>query len=709
MMGSGHKKGHKSHPGRQDGGGGQGHGGQGQTISAIHAPYNFVPLHEEVFVPDWAGEVSHDRPLADGLSGELDLVIVAETPILVGNERVQGRDGVGEVHFHKAPDGRFMIPGSSLRGMVRNVLEIAAFGRMRFVDDRHLSVRDLTPGARAIYGDRMTRRCGTKSGKVWDRKEKRYVEKHNVPVFSSKARAGWIVRRGKKIFLIPCRYARIQHDELDRHVQGRMKDADTAMEKYQRWEQAGNSLMRRFRVEREKAHLHKRSGMYLKYALAHLDENGDTEGMLVFTGQPSPKKHLEFVFHSPGNAFDVPEDVWRAFRQVHEESKEWKYWRTAFQQGRKVPVFYLEENGKIQAMGLAMMFRLPYRHSIHDAVKHTTPDHLADRGDDLPALLFGYADPDEGRESLKGRAWFSPAFAEGSPREQAQRPTVLNGPKPSYYPNYIQQSEHAQRHGRLGENERYRTLMDKDCRIRGFKRYPARPEARVQPLLPDQQSNKSVQTRLYPLPRGTRFTGRLVFHNLKPEELGALVWALTWGGNKKLRHSIGMGRPFGFGQVRIRIERHELRPNDPDGGVPSLEECMARFEAAMERWKEGWKHTPQLRNLLAMADPEQARCAPGGKLAHMRLSGNLRINEFVEAKKQKLVLRDYAVATGQGASNGAQGKSPVPGGGAGRKKGKPPASSSGAREQKKPGFSQDDLEAALDRLARSGKFRVRKK
>ena len=622
------------------------HGGgdraRSKTISAIHAPYNFVPLHERIFTPEWAGEVSHDRPFADGLCGELELAITARTPILVGNERKQGQDGVGEVYFHEAPDGRYMIPGSALRGMVRNVLEVAAFGRMRFVDNRRLSVRDLTSGARSIYGNRMTKRCGAKPGEVWDRKKREYVERNDVPVFSSRARAGWLMRQNGKVRLIPCQHARIQHDELDRHVQGSMKGADSAMVKYELWERAGNSVARRFRIEKEKAHLHKRSGMYLRYALAHIDDHGDREGMLVFTGQPSPKKHMEFVFHSPGDAFDVPDDVWKSFNQVHEESEEWKYWRKAFQQGRKVPVFYLGENGTIQAMGLAMMFRLPYRHSVHDAVGHTSADHLANEWDDLPALIFGFTDQDQGHASFRGRAWFSPAFAEGSPREDAQQPTILNGPKPSYYPNYIEQDQEG---GKL-KSRQYRTLMDGDCRIRGFKRYPARSQAQPQPLTKEQEKNRNVQTRLFPLEAGATFRGRLVFHNLKPEELGALVWALTWGGEKRLRHSIGMGKPFGLGQVSIRIQASDIRANDPGAGAPSLDECRDAFRRMMEAWskekmKKPWMETPQIRNLLAMADPERAKDAPGGKLAHMRLNGP-RDNQFQEAKKGLLVLAEYA-------------------------------------------------------------------
>ncbi len=576
-----------------------------QTISAIYAPYNFVPLHEKVFVPAWAEEVSHDRPFQDGLCGELELVITALTPILVGNEREVRSDGSGEVHFHKAPDGRYMIPGSSLRGMVRNVLEIVSFGRMRLVDDRKFGLRDLGGGLKNVY--------------------RKAIQPNRI-------RAGWMrFVRGKWV-ITPCTWVRVHHQELEDFARRHGKQLNLGGrepqvgKRYHAWAvEASLPLQVRFSLRGKSA--------------CNLGE-GPYEGEIVFTGQPSPKKKREFVFYKPRpqEAFTLTDEEIADFRQVYgdeqNENNPWKYWRPRFERGEKVPVFFTDYQGR-RAVGLSMMFRIAYRHSIHDAVRHVSPEHLAERGDDLPALIFGFADANEGKASLKGRAWFAPAFAEGSPREREIPPVVLNAPKPSFYPSYMEQPQSAP--GKLAGN-RYTTLMDEDCRIRGFKRYPARFKAQPQP--PEDPNSKKVQTHLFPLDAGTRFRTRLVFHNLKPEELGALVWVLTWGKNKDLRHSLGMGKPFGFGQVRVEIVGHEIRPNDPQMKTPSLDDCMHRFEAMMARWNPNWRRSRQLRNLLAMADPARAAHAPGGKLAYMRLA------QFRAAKNARLVLADYAEATG---------------------------------------------------------------
>ncbi len=48
---------------------------------AIPSPYNFVPLSEHVFFPDWAEKVSMDVPFSDGISGALKVRVTARTSI----------------------------------------------------------------------------------------------------------------------------------------------------------------------------------------------------------------------------------------------------------------------------------------------------------------------------------------------------------------------------------------------------------------------------------------------------------------------------------------------------------------------------------------------------------------------------------------------------------------------------------------------------
>ena len=110
----------------------------------ITAPYNFVPLNKEIFYPSWSNngkEISHDIPFEDGESGEIDITITAKTPIFIRNHYQEGDEfyknndmKISKEFCHiKTLDGakQFYIPGSSLKGTIRNVLEIMSFGKIR--------------------------------------------------------------------------------------------------------------------------------------------------------------------------------------------------------------------------------------------------------------------------------------------------------------------------------------------------------------------------------------------------------------------------------------------------------------------------------------------------------------------------------------------------------------------------------------------------
>ena len=102
----------------------------------ITAPFNFVPLNEKVFFPDWAEDVSHDIPFEDGESGEIEITITAKSPIFI-------RDHKNPKQFC-SHNGEYYIPASSVKGMIRSVLEIMSFSKMSMFNDDTYAVRDLS-------------------------------------------------------------------------------------------------------------------------------------------------------------------------------------------------------------------------------------------------------------------------------------------------------------------------------------------------------------------------------------------------------------------------------------------------------------------------------------------------------------------------------------------------------------------------------------
>ncbi len=101
-------------------------------MTQIKAPYNFVPVADEVYIPEWSNQISHDIPFSDGISGKIDLTIKAETPIFVRNGHTQiNSENQDETYnsFSHIED-RYFIPATTLKGNIRNVLEIMSFGKM---------------------------------------------------------------------------------------------------------------------------------------------------------------------------------------------------------------------------------------------------------------------------------------------------------------------------------------------------------------------------------------------------------------------------------------------------------------------------------------------------------------------------------------------------------------------------------------------------
>jgi hypothetical protein len=302
-----------------------------------------------------------------------------------------------------------------------------------------------------------------------------------------------------------------------------------------------------------------------------------------------------------------------------------------------MPVFFITdtqgETTRINAMGLALMFRLPY---------NATPDQLADKQQqprarqekflDLAECIFGRSVESN---SLRGRVHIETFEGMKGACQERSEPvtTVLNSPKPTFYPNYLEQPiarDQDGRHdpsGHLAAGASYSTWMDDGengrpaARIRGWKRYATSPDTAPiswpYPPMRNNRPNLDVATRFRPLNAGAKFRGRIHIHNLRRVELGALLWAITWGGNDALRHRLGMAKPLGFGTVVLRLTgQADLCATDAaqisvplDASTVGL--LRDEFTQAMQQWCTSpsirlpdWEQTPQIRALVALANPE---------------------------------------------------------------------------------------------------------
>lgn len=556
----------------------------------ITAPYNFVPLNKEVFYPSWRNQVSHDIPFEDGESGEIDITITAKSPIFI-------RDHENKEQFCQH-NGEYYIPSSSVKGMVRNVLEIMSFSKMNpnFVDDKTYAVRDL-------------------------RNQNLYMN-HMKP---QKIFCGWLIKEGNNYKIEDCGIpGRISQDKINKNFAKKFKhksnngefnpnkaDTKTAKYKYELLTQNKIELIQNFQ------HIKNDKGRDV------YEFGGTKQGTLVVTGQASGRKDqgkfdakiYEFVFFDRKNTLDVSKEVMENFKFAYfddrktepKESPDWKYWKEKLKNGKKVPVFFQKENNQIKHFGLSYLYKLPYSGSVHDGIYDT---HFSNELD-LSETIFGLANKDN---ALKGRVQFSHfKVAKNSKATQmAPRTENLGTPRASFFPFYVMQED-----GKL-----YSTFMDDEFVLAGRKRYP------IHKNKPDEtkikyEPNSSIGTSFRPLKEGVIFEGKLRYHNLKKAELGAILSALTFHNTQGTFHNIGLAKALGYGKIEITFDEQFQT-------ISYLQE----FETQMIQNIPNWLISNQLKELLTMATPQEN--SGNSQLSYMELPS------FADVKRDKLYLKNYS-------------------------------------------------------------------
>jgi CRISPR-associated protein (TIGR03986 family) len=560
----------------------------------ITAPFNFVPLNKEVFIPSWREDVSHDVPFEDGESGIIDIKITAKSPIFI-------RDSSDETKFSHH-QGTHYIPGSSLKGMVRNVLEIMSFAKMsaESFDDNTYAVRDLS-SAKNFYMQQMQQ--GVSSG--------------------------WLVKKENKLYIEDCGTpARIHHKQIDyafgvdfaSHFNSQKfdpqdKNQKTAEHKYNL---VGGCYKK---IHVSDTYKSKTNAKYDTREFCTYQADGK-EGTLVLTGQPTERqdsgkmgdgKGFEFVFFDSKKEIAVPDNVWENFLFAYfdkrttepKESPDWTYWKEKLEKGEKVPVFFQKNENTIAHFGLSYLYKLPYRHSIVDGIPktHRTKDA------DLAQTIFGYIDKEQ-QKALKGRVQFSHLKAISGAQELPTRTEILGTPRASYYPMYVKQTD-----GKLF------TTMNDSFSISGRKRYPIHNGTKTSRT--EDTGNDNVGTTFSPLKEGVVFEGKLRYHNLKKAELGAILSALTFHNTKGCYHNIGLAKPLGYGKIEIEL-----------GAITDITPYLKEFELQLGEQIENWSESEQITELLTMATPQDNQ--GNSKLKYMKLP------DFANHKsKTKDYLRPY--------------------------------------------------------------------
>lgn len=493
----------------------------------VRAPYNFIPLSEKVLLPYNSIEElpPHDRMDPALKTGEIHVSMVADTPVFVS-------DGdKNEPHFFRGNNGKYMIPGSTIRGMVRENMQILGFGLMRTgedLEDVQIYFREIA-SARESVGNALKEYYRS----ALDVQTKRTASGSTYTIPQNVC-AGYLRREGQSYKIYPTKipYIRVSRNHPDVVLlQTKHESADNACVVKVLYQMEGE------RVKHISRHVEGTSvGQMMK-------------GFLLYTGNPVGRKENHLYLFPEADADAIPLDISR--EDIISYTEDWENRRNSLrgggydpdfwalpEDGEQKPVFYLRHEGHTY-WGMSLFLRIGYVHPISDGLpqRHRELQSLSEMPIDYPHAILGFAE-DDGR-AYRSRVSFSDFGAEGNPQEMPELRTVLGGPKPSYYPGY------------LADGKNYN---DEDFRIRGYKQYWLKE-------LQLTEGKDTVASKLRPLPKGTKFSGVVRYKNLTDEELGLLLWSLRL--EDGCYQTIGMGKPCGLGRMKLTIrELKEFSPTE---------------------------------------------------------------------------------------------------------------------------------------------------
>ncbi len=544
-------------------------------MTIVKSTYNFVPApkEDEVFYPDWADQVNQDIPFSDGESGEIEFTITAETPIFIRNghseadqkifEKYKNRDLSQASQEEKEAyeryisfsnlNGKYFIPATSLKGMFRSILEVMSFSRLKAENDI-FPFRNLKDDK---YGKAVMKNRQIKTG--WLQKE---------------SDGSWIIWE--------CEHKRVAIKDIESKFKIVLKEK-SSVEKYREYDNKGTRTV----------YYVKNVGFRGQDELFQLQDNGGKtfRGELVFYGNMGNKKY-EYIFGDEKKRFSVSNDLMQRFIELEEKKHNDKKQEDSLfcylrKRTDKIPVVFYAEGNQVKHFGFSRLYKMSNVNRVNELSPiNSYPKEHAIEDADLAETIFGSTGfkSDNGNESLKGRVYFGNAKCSKGKESKKNIPVVLGSPKASYYPFYL-------------KGKKTYLLSENDAELSGFKKYPVHLNTKKSKL---NEENTDIQTKLKPLNEGSKFQGRVRLHNLKKEEIGALLSAITFHGNtKNFSHNIGMAKPLGYGKIKVVVEKLNGLENSQSEYLSYFEKIMD--EHTREKLNKGWLKTEQVLQLLAMS------------------------------------------------------------------------------------------------------------
>ena len=522
-----------------------------EPVKVKQYPYNFVSLKDEKDVV-YKGE----RKLGTN-TGKLVCKLVNKTPLFIMGKSEQDNKGHTKEWFCREK-GITIIPGSSLKGVIRNIIDVLTNSVIRNVEDEKLEQRMGAGKFESVFGIIESLPENGKKGIIVEAEKIKVKTKDKTEVGNKKFK---FEDRGQEFSR---KYS--YKDGLIERV--KLKDSIYNLKETEIKIKPGVTIVEK---------LINNSKEYKNYLIDN--ENG-VQGVLWFSSPIYGKIHEKLLIPKKnGRKFEFSKEEYEDFKYIIKQRAE------RIKNGKDInsstfyydknleigdPVLFEVKDGKMaEHLAFSEIPRLRYKFSPLDLV----PEEFCP-GDSLKNLsfserLFGTTGDNTKKDeekkdelvALSGRVFFEDA--------KNYKPKMIdNGnlvtlkafgePHPTLTTFYLDNIEKNYNENK-GVSIRGRKFYwhHKDKIGTPFSKYRKTIEM---PKDKNGQNKFAYNSSLELMDINNEFEFNINFENLTDEELGVLIYAIEL--EDGLLHKIGKGKAFGFGSCKIEIKEFLLENKD---------------------------------------------------------------------------------------------------------------------------------------------------
>ena len=482
------------------------------------ASYNFVSLPSHVIPAEFYDgnfegvtkdvmDAYRDHVTQTGThTGYIDLTITTETPLFIGGPSKQ--EDTTPLEFYGGQNNP-TIPGSSLKGMVKEIFKIVTASSFRAYqrgtglgdfEDRYLYFRDIASAIKPLkeyYASRMMNPI-----------------KNSAGLSTPKATPGFIIQTvNNEYYAVPSVAKKIYYEAEKALLSKQRTPSIDWTHTYVNIHVGAMSSKRTFMRITKLCNFDKRIPIHQSCIDSYADDKN--------------RGTLDLLDKKIGKSGEAAKE--------YTHSADVKF---------VVPCYFTEKDGTVEHFGHGRYYRIAYDLKISAHLPNSLEQH--NNGVDLCDSVFGYGD------NWAGRVSFSDAHVQGTLKMcPSDYPHPLMGPNPTSFQLYLEQN--------VDDHNTYNHWGHEHASLRGYKMYWHQPLAKAKDWTRTAEEKEIKGTRkIRPVDRGVTFTSRIHFERLSDVELGALLMSLNLdqysGGQRRTYYKLGMGKSIGFGSVKLDTE-----------------------------------------------------------------------------------------------------------------------------------------------------------